>query len=311
MLGMIFVADSFEKIRVADEATAILRWAGALAVDQLRIALPFGRRQNLLDLDFVPPTIAEIVFVQESRAFSAYSAVEPRAKLVPEFTRRFIQIKCRIGVLRIVGLEAMQVRMCPSHPELEYPVQTAERRIAGDEQAPPDGRINIAESDFELVYLRRFRLYPLPAFLYGTAAPSCEFLGVDSQEPDLLLNAAPEGRDWIGRDRMPVTAAGQQMLGQVPNGHGEDAAFPHMITRRLFDLRRVALDGGFIPNRSGVEVDAIAPRLSVNGLKDQRVAAHRLAGAQPIPELRRSGRSPNTFAEMLKWQRYAIAGAKS
>src|SRR5215468_4422661 len=79
---------------------------------------------------------------------------------------------------------------------------------------------------------------------------------------------------------------------------------PYMITRRLFDLRRVASDGGFIPNRSGVEVDAIAPRFSVNGLKDQHVAAHRLAGAQPIPELRRSGRSPNTFADMLKWQRY-------
>ena len=42
---------------------------------------------------------------------------------------------------------------------------------------------------------------------------------------------------------------------------------PYMITRRLFDLRRVASDGGFIPNRSGVEVDAIAPRFSVNGLK--------------------------------------------
>src|SRR6266508_3919125 len=84
-----------------------------------------------------------------------------------------------------------------------------------------------------------------------------------------------------------------------------------MITRRLFDLSGAASDDGFIPNRSGVEVDAIAPRFSVNGLKDQRVAAHGLAGAQPIPELRRSGRSPNTFAEMLKWQRYAIAGAKS
>src|SRR5262245_3112036 len=311
MLRMIFVADLFEKIRVAYDASAILRRAGALAVGEFRIGLPFGRRQNLLNLDFVTPTIAEVVFVQKTRAFSAYNAVEPRAKLVPEFTRRFIQIKCRIGVLRIVGLEAMQVRMCPSHPELEYPVQIAERRIAGDEQAPPDGRINIAESDFELVYPRRLRLCFLSAFLYGTPAPACKFISVDSQKPDLRLNAAPEGRDWIGRYRIPVTAGGQQVLGQVPNGHGEDAAFPHMITRRLFDLRRVASDGGFIPNRSGVEVDAIAPRFSVNGLKDQRVAAHRLAGAQPIPELRRSGRSPNPFAEMLHWQRYAIADTKS
>src|SRR5262245_34615359 len=193
MLRMIFVTDLFEKIRVADEAAAILRWAGALAVDQLQISLSFGCRQNLLDLDFVPPTIAEIVFVQESRAFSAYNAVEPRAKLVPEFTRRFIQIKCRIGVLRIVGLETMQVRMCPSHPELEYPVQIAERRIAGDEQAPPDGRINIAESDFELVYPRRLRLCFLSAFLYGTPAPACKFISVDSQMPNLRLNATPEG----------------------------------------------------------------------------------------------------------------------
>src|SRR5262249_20997649 len=167
VLGMIFVADSFEKIRIADEAAAILRWAGALAVDQLRIALSFGRRRNLLDLDFVPPTIAEIVFVQESRAFSAYSAVEPRAKLVPEFTRRFIQIKCRIGVLRIVGLKAMQVRMCPSHSDLEDPVQIAKRHISGDEQAPPDGRVNIAESDFEQVDLECLRLLCLLSFLFG------------------------------------------------------------------------------------------------------------------------------------------------
>src|SRR5262249_35863950 len=94
-------------------------------------------------------------------------------------------------------------------------------------------------------------------------------------------------------------------------GHGEDAAFPHMITRRPFDIGRAAADGEFIHNRSGVEVDAITPRFSVNGLKDQRVAARGLAGAQPIPEFRRSHRSPNSFAEMLKRQQYALAGAKS
>ena len=57
--------------------------------------------------------------------------------------------------------------MRPSHAELENPVQIAERCVAGDEQAPPDGRVNIAESDFELVNLRRLRFYCLSAFLYG------------------------------------------------------------------------------------------------------------------------------------------------
>src|SRR6266508_321047 len=209
MLRMIFVAYLFEKIRVAHYAPTVLRWAGALAGNELRICLSLGRRQNLLDLDFVPPTIDEVVFVQEPLAFSTDNAVKPCANLIPEFSRRFIQIKCWIAIFRSVNLEAMQVRVRPSHAELEDPVQIAERRIAGDEQAPPDRIVNIAESDFEVVDLRRFRLYPLPAFLYGTAAPACEFLGVDSQEPDLLLNAAPEGRDWIGRDRMPVTASGQ------------------------------------------------------------------------------------------------------
>jgi hypothetical protein len=106
----------------------------------------------------------------------------------------------------------MQVRMCPSHPEMEDPVQIAKRRIAEDQQAPPDRKVNIAESDFELVDLRRFRLYPLPAFPYGTAAPSCEFLGVDSQEPDLLLNAAPEEITPIfvtSLSRVPLLAANQ------------------------------------------------------------------------------------------------------
>src|SRR5262245_55849443 len=125
MLRMIFVADLFEKIRVAPDAATIFRRAGALAGNELRIGLSLGRRQNLLDLDFVPPTIAEVVFVQEPRAFSADLAVEPRAKLVPEFVRRFIQIEGRIAVFRIANLEAMQVRMCPSHAELENPVKIA------------------------------------------------------------------------------------------------------------------------------------------------------------------------------------------
>jgi hypothetical protein len=61
MLGMIFVDDLFEKIRVASDATAILRRACALAVDEFLIGLSFNRRQNLLDLDFVTPTISEVV----------------------------------------------------------------------------------------------------------------------------------------------------------------------------------------------------------------------------------------------------------
>src|SRR5262245_66229459 len=119
MLRMIFVAYLFKKIRVAHYAPTVLRWAGALAGNELRIGLTLCRRQNLLYLDFVPPTIAEIVFVQEPLAFSTDNAVKPCAKLIPEFTRRFIQIKCWITIFRIANLEAMQVRMCPSHPELE------------------------------------------------------------------------------------------------------------------------------------------------------------------------------------------------
>src|SRR5262245_44727902 len=93
MLGMIFVADLFEKIRVASDASAILRWAGALAVDDLRMGLSMDRRQNLLDLDFVTPTIPEVVFVQEPRALSANHTIKPRAEFIPEFVRRFIQIE--------------------------------------------------------------------------------------------------------------------------------------------------------------------------------------------------------------------------
>src|SRR5262245_11432299 len=104
MLRMVFVADLFEKIRVANDASTILRRAGAGTGDELRISLSFGRRQNLLDLDIVPPTIAEIVFVQESRALSTDNVVELRAKLIPEFSRRFIQIEGRIAVFCIANL---------------------------------------------------------------------------------------------------------------------------------------------------------------------------------------------------------------
>jgi hypothetical protein len=67
----------------------------------------------------------------------------------------------------------------------------------------------------------------------------------------------------------------------------------------------------FVPNRSGIKVDAISLRFRVDGLHDQRVCARRPAGAQLIPEFRRSGRRPTAAAELFQRQRYAIASRQS
>jgi hypothetical protein len=123
MLRMIFVADLFEKIRVAPDAAAIFRRAGALASDEFRIGFSFSGWKYPLDFDFVAPAIAKVVFVWEPRAFSAGHVVEPRAELVPEFVRRFIQIEGRIAVARIVDLEEVQVGMRSSHALVPCPAR--------------------------------------------------------------------------------------------------------------------------------------------------------------------------------------------
>jgi hypothetical protein len=65
MLGVLWIADRFQKTRVAPDAPAILGRTGPFAREADGVTLPLVPRQDLFHEQLVLPAIPEIVFIEE------------------------------------------------------------------------------------------------------------------------------------------------------------------------------------------------------------------------------------------------------
>lgn len=105
------IGQRFEQIFVSGRAAAILRGAGAFAIDAVRIVHGGFRRQDFLDFDFVLPAVAEVVVVEKAAALLG-NAVEPGVALVFCVAG---EIRIRHAVILIADPEGMQMTVGPAH----------------------------------------------------------------------------------------------------------------------------------------------------------------------------------------------------
>ena len=74
--GVIGILDGFQEIRVAPDATHVLRRAGAPAFDTCRVSLVRLRRQDLFHQQGMLPTVAKVVFVEELKPLACDDPVQ-------------------------------------------------------------------------------------------------------------------------------------------------------------------------------------------------------------------------------------------
>jgi hypothetical protein len=139
MLGMARSSDDVEQVLVAGRAAAVLRRAGAGAVEA-------GRRLGgpvVLDADVVLPAVAEVVVVAED------GAVGDGADGDRPWIAEVVQV-IDVPVADAVELEQPQMGVLPAHGGLEQAMQVGQSGALGNDDAPPHRRVDVPEADGEL-----------------------------------------------------------------------------------------------------------------------------------------------------------------
>lgn len=93
------------------------------------------------------PTGPEVVFVGEALTAALDDLSEGKILIAEDPMGLGGMIMSVLGPRDVEGVQMVDV---PAHGLLDKIVQLVEREIAGDEEAAPDGRLDLPEGDFEL-----------------------------------------------------------------------------------------------------------------------------------------------------------------
>lgn len=137
---MVVAAHPVGELLVSTGSAVVLRWAGQLARDADRCRRRFV--EHLLDAQHMLPPVAEVVVVPEPIAHFRDDLVEASIVLEQAFIAHFdVEPGQKRGWVAVVArVERVQMAVHPAHRHLQHVVQAIEREIAGDVDAPPDGR---------------------------------------------------------------------------------------------------------------------------------------------------------------------------
>jgi hypothetical protein len=107
------------------------------------------QREELLDKDVVLPIVTEIIHVLEPFArFEAKVGQSDLIGMVSEADAAFVSDT----VLLSVDDKSVQMTIQPTHDHLHGFVKCPDRRVTGNQNPPPHGRLDASQDDLELVH---------------------------------------------------------------------------------------------------------------------------------------------------------------
>ena len=126
---VLFIAQSFEQLGIAPDATTIFRRAGSSPFEAKRVFRLGIKRRAAFEQHLVLPAIAEVVHVAEGKAFSVFgqkvAEQRPgRINVLESFAQQF-------GIAAVLALDVEQMKMAvgPAHCRLDVFVELVERAI--------------------------------------------------------------------------------------------------------------------------------------------------------------------------------------
>lgn len=161
-LGVVRVGDDFQKVFVATDTANILRWPGTGAVDA-RCGLRFRIvREELFDRDDMLPMIAKIVEVDHGKPRLALEIDQPNLFLVERARAanilHFVEF-IGIAVGKAADAELVQMIVPPIERGLNDEMKLGKIPADRNDHAPPDGRIDASDLEFELGGIGFFELH--------------------------------------------------------------------------------------------------------------------------------------------------------
>lgn len=149
VLGMATIGQTGEELSIAVRAADVFRWPCTGTIDACGNARRRLDDEKLLELDQVMPIVAKVVDVDEFDVVA--SAEVEQLDLVFVVNARVADElgldEIRVAERQAADLKFVQVIVPPAERCLDDLVQLTEMERPRHDQAPPDGRIDLPESD--------------------------------------------------------------------------------------------------------------------------------------------------------------------
>jgi hypothetical protein len=178
------IEDDLQELLVAGHAAHILRWATACTTETNGGLYDTVHRDYLLQHDFMPPVVSEIVLVDHRVAFSVKHVAQRNAAVVNHVVF-FVFVQLNDAPVFTVLLELVKVAVRPAHYHLKGAVKAAQLEGTGHLDHTPDRWLNADERDFQSIDGWRCLLRGHRNIVPGFLDPAAVRL-VESPSPGML-----------------------------------------------------------------------------------------------------------------------------
>src|ERR1035437_8117896 len=165
------IEDDLQELLVAGHAAHILRWATACATETNGDLHDIVHGDYLLQHDFMPPVVSEIVLVDHRVAFSVKHVAQCNATVVNHVVF-FVFVQLNDAPVVTVLLELVKVAVRPAHNHLECAVKAAQLEGTGYLDHTPDRWVDSKERDLQSIDGRRCLLGGHTNIVHGFGALS-------------------------------------------------------------------------------------------------------------------------------------------
>src|SRR5215217_916889 len=148
VLGMSWIGEDFEQLKVAPGAATILGRTPALSSGTGGTGQSLNDGQALFDQERMFPVVTEVVGVGEAGDTRLDQAVQGNAFLVGD-----IVDGARIAVLPALDVECAEMVVFPPHGGLDRAMQVTERRLTGNQEPAPDRWFRAAQRHLQADHL--------------------------------------------------------------------------------------------------------------------------------------------------------------
>ena len=148
MSRMSRVGDRIKELRVAVNAAAVFRRTRHAPIQaRWRGNIVFGV-EDLLDPNLVHPAVPEVVLVADAPSNARRNLKQRDPPIAHHASIDFRINDTKPPALRV---ELMEVRVGPSHRDLQDAVKSEQRRVSPHNQAAPDRRARATKRDLDLI----------------------------------------------------------------------------------------------------------------------------------------------------------------
>ena len=151
VLRVILVQVGLQELHVPPDPAHILRGTGSLAFQAAGTGDAGLRLPYLFHLHLVLPAVTKVVFVDQCVAGIRSDLLQGELLLIQHLRTPSLQLGVELAILGAAHVKGVEMRVGPSHGDLDHGMELAEGTPAVHRNTPPYGRLAFRKGDPQLV----------------------------------------------------------------------------------------------------------------------------------------------------------------